>query len=181
MKTAIQTVSFFLLFFFWFLICPSSCAGEGAIDRLSYTKQDFDVIIEGNIDGISINGRLVSRPNAEGTDAKATFTFISPESLRGLNVTLSANGEMSARLGEIKESSQAILPLADIFMPIIETGEISSVAKCKDGSVNISVRDEDCDLEYTFLQDSALPSRIAGNNKGRSIDIKVSQADEKGA
>ena len=179
MKTSIQTVGFFLLFFFWFLICPSSCAGDAVIDRRGYTRQDLDLRLTGTVNETKLEGRLSSRPNAEGEDSRAIFIIESPASLRGLTVTLSANGDVSARLGDITESSDAVAPLADLFMPIIEMGEISSVKKGEGGSVTVAVKDEICDLEYVFAPDSRLPSQISGKYKDKTVNILILEQEEK--
>ena len=179
MKTSIQTVGFFLLFFFWFLICPSSCSGDVAIDRRGYTRQDLDLRLAGTVNETKFEGRLSSRPNADGEDSRAIFIIESPASLRGLTVTLSANGDVSARLGDITESSDAVAPLADLFMPIIEMGEISSVKKGEGGSVTVAVKDEICDLEYVFAPDSRLPSQISGKYKDKTVNILILEQGEK--
>lgn len=175
MKTAIQTACFFLLSFFLFLICPSSCTGEALTDRSAYTKSNFDVRLCGELDGIRIEGILQNRPDATGKSIRALFKFESPDSLRSLTVSVNGEGGMSARLGDLSESSESLLPLADFFLPVIEMGEISSVEKNKDGGVTVRVCDENCDLEYAFSPNSLLPSQIKGKYKGNTLDLSVTE------
>ncbi len=175
MKTAIQTVCFFLLFFFWFLICPSSCTSEASIDRRAYTKSDFDAKICGELDGIRIEGILQNRPSATGDSVKALFRFESPDSLRGLTVSVSGNGSVSARLGDVCDSSDSLFSLTDFFLSVTEMGEPSSVEKNKDGGVTVRVCDENCDLKYAFSSDSPIPSQISGKYKGRSVTFSLTQ------
>ena len=178
MKTALQTVCFFLLFFFWFLICPSSCASEAAIDRSAYTKQDFYAKICGELDGHKMEGVLQSRPSALGESAKAIFKIEVPDSLRGITVSVDASGDVSARLGEICKTDDSLSSIADFFLPVCEMGEPYSVEKCTDGGVKIRVCDEKCDLVYLFLPESPLPSRISGIYKGKRMDLSVAKIAE---
>ena len=178
MKTALQTVCFFLLFFFWFLICPSSCASEAAVNRGAYTKQNFDVKIRGELDGLEIEGVLQSRPDAEGESIKALFRAEAPQSLRGITVSVDGNGCVSARLGEICKTDDSFSSIADFFLPVCEMGEPYSVEKCTDGGVKIRVCDEKCDLVYLFLPESPLPSRISGIYKGKRMDLSVAKIAE---
>ncbi len=173
MKTALQTVCFFLLFFFLFLICPSSCTSTAAIDRGAYTRQNFDARICGELDGIEFEGVLQNRPHAEGEALKTVFRVESPDSLRGITVSVDKTGAVSARLGEICKSGSSISSMAYFFLPVTEMGEAYSIEKGSNGVINIRVLDDDRDLMYIFASDSRLPSRINGIFRGKVIDLSV--------
>ena len=173
MKTALQTVCFFLLFFFVFLICPSSCASEASVDRSLYTRQNFDAKICGTVRGMEIEGVLHNRPTAADSLAKAEFIFSEPEALKDLSLSLEADGGVSARLYGMTVTSDHIAPLANFFLPVIKMGEIKSVERSKDGEIKLCICDEDCNLEYVFLSSTLLPSRICGEYDGCMIDISI--------
>ena len=181
MKTALQTVCFFLLFFFLFLICPSSCTGGAVVDRGAYTKKDFDARLYGELDGVRIEGTLQSRPSASDESAKAVFRVEAPDSLRGITVSVDKNGVVSARLGEICKSGSSIASISDFFWPVIEMGETYSVEKGSDGSVKVRVLDDDSDLVYLFSPDARFPSRITGIFKEKDVDIAIVGITEKDA
>lgn len=181
MKSALQTICFFLLFFFLFLICPSSCTSEAAIDRSAYTKKDFDARICAELDGMRIEGLLQNMPSASDDSAGAVFRVEAPDSLRGITVSVDKNGAVSARLGEICKSDNALSSIADFFLPVVKMGETYSVEKGSDGSLKVRVCDGECDLVYLFSPDSPFPSRISGIFKEKNIDISIEGINEKDA
>ena len=174
MKSSMQTIGFLLFSFFFFTFCLGSCKSEAAIDRSGYTQRSFDARIVGELDGERIEGILHNRPDAEPGKVDVLFCFEAPLSVKGVTVCRDSEGNISASLGEMTLSDHFFEPLSDIFLPVVDMGEISSVTGNGDGSVTVRICDENCNLEYIFPPDGDLPDRIRGTFRGRSIDIGIS-------
>ena len=173
MKSSMQTIGFLLFSLFFFTFCLGSCKSEAAIDRSGYTQKNFDAKIVGELDGERIEGILHNRTDAESGNIGALFCFEAPLSVKGMTVYRDCTGSITTRLGDLTLSDELFEPLSDIFLPIVDMGEISFVTGNGDGSVTVRICDENCDLEYIFPPDGDIPGRIWGTFNGRSIDIDI--------
>ena len=181
MKATIQTVCFFLLFFFLFLVCPSSCTSEAAEDRLAYASKSFDARLCGRIDGLWIEGILRHRVSEDGEATEDVFRIESPLTLHALTVSLDENRTVSVRLGDAVAADESLSRLSYLFLPVVETGIPYSVGREASGEVTVRVCNSDGDLNYVFATGKALPSRIFGTYREGSIEVsidEISVADE---
>lgn len=173
MKSGLQTAGFLLLFLFVFVFFSSSCESISAPDRFAYAKKDLEVEISGKVDQKEIKATLHSRVGAEDEDIRVSLLFTSPESLNGVTVTLLANGDCSARLGDTVIDTEGLEGLIEPFRPVFETGEIYSVKKNTNDSEEVRVCDENCDITYRFTNNSGIPSRIWGKYGERMLDLNI--------
>ena len=162
----VKAFDLFTLIFF-----PVSCASRATEDRFEYSKKNFEAEISGYVNDKELSAIIQSRPGAGENDPKLTVRFTSPESLEGITVTLLANGECSARLGDVCADTNGAYGLIEPFIPLVSAGEIYSVKKNQDGSESVRICDENCDLIYVFEPNSTAPSRIYGTFSGNEIDI----------
>ena len=172
MKNVVGTVAFLLLVLFGFMFFPISCGSNITEDRLELFRRDSRIEIDGIVDGKEIKATLFSFPGAEGADIRASLSFNSPRSLEGINVTLQANGECYARLGDTVIDTEGLDGLIEPFIPLISPGEAYSIRRL-DGCEEVRVCDENCDLTYVFEEGSGILKRVYGKYSERSIDMGI--------
>ena len=178
MKSALQTLGFFLLFFFVFLICPSSCAGTRTYDAGAFTKRDYDAAISGRIDTLEVSGRAINRPCAAEDEIRFSFCFDSPESLEGMMISVTADGEVFISLDGEMSRCVDDSPLAGAFYPLFEMIGNVEVTRTRDGGITAYARDERADLQYSFVSGEELPFRVSGRYLERSIDLTVREISD---
>lgn len=173
MKSVLQTACLILLFLFTLIFFPVSCASRATEDRFKYAKKNFEAEISGYVNDKEFSAIIQSRPDASENDPKLTVRFTSPESLEGITVTLLANGECSARLGDVCADTEGICGLIEPFVSLVNAGEIYSVKKNQDGSQSVRICDENCDLIYVFPQKSGYPTHVSGKYHEKNIDLEI--------
>ena len=174
MKSGLQTAGFLLLFLFVFVFFLSSCESRIAQDRFAYTKKNIEVEISGKIDGEQIRATLHSNAGAENQEIKVSLRFTCPKSLDGITVALLANGDCSARLHDTAVHTEGLEGLIEPFRPVFEAGDVFSVKKNSDGSEDVRVYDENCDITYRFVNDSDIPLLVRGECCGKKLDLLIS-------
>lgn len=151
----------------------SSCKNTSAEKRLEYAKSRFCAKISGKVNENEVYATLYSDPEAENGAARATLVFSQPKGLEGIAVTLFANGECGVRIGDSTLSADRAHDILKPYFPVFSVGEVYSSESLGNGGERIRVCDENCDLIYTFEENSDYPHRIQGVYFGNNIDFLI--------
>lgn len=191
----------FFLAIFAIALCSVSCKGGLPKNYFEYTAKPFKAEVEGSVDGLRFSARIFcdfSADNigdlsekvgeAENNDGSASHSgsisekkgdrspvisveYTSPESLKGISVTLFSDGSSSARLGEISANDR-FKNMAIHFLALAPIGDIFSVEQTEGGYIIIySVGDDS--LTYIFEEDGVYPSSVSGSFCDREIVLNI--------
>jgi hypothetical protein len=177
LKSNIATAAFFLLCILVFGFAMNSCVGTATKDRFGYTNRNFDARICGSIEGDEVAVTLKSRPDALEGEYEATLSFEAPASLCGLVLSRGADGICEARLYELIMRDFKADGLIEPFLSLVYSGEIALATQNSVGDAIIYVKNETCDLEYTFPEGYDYPHRIKGVVNDREIELFVERLD----
>ncbi len=161
----------FALFSIFFTACddlPSDC--------LKYLDAPFFAEVEGEVDGVRVSALLYCDPTEHRTKEiynKLTVTFLSPESLGGMTVSLRSDGKATLRLKDSEEDLPLYSGLAEPYLALSPEGEIYSQKKTAEG-YEITYKQGSDSVTYYFDADG-VPKRAEGSVGGRKILLEITK------
>jgi hypothetical protein len=172
MRANIATAAFLILCVFVLGFMLNSCAAVGSVDHFGYTSGGFDAKIDGRIDGEEVSVIFKSR-HADGEGNNVTLIWETPSAIDGLVLSRKTTGEYEARLGELVLHDFNAEGLLEPFLPLLYSGDITSIRKNRDGRTIILVKEGELDLEYVFSEKTDHPHSIKGRVGERNIELYV--------
>ena len=148
----------------------SGCGGsrEGAVGF----GAPFVADAEGTIGGREVSMTVFCDPRRSGEVCnKLTVTFSSPESLKGLTVSLFSDGSFTARLGELEGNTSYLFDAAAPYLVFCPEGDFLSVRVTEEGRSYTYGEGEDR-VSYLFCAEGRLKS-IEGVFGGEKISLKI--------
>lgn len=162
------------------LIALSACEAN-QFRFIPSVSEPFSATVEGQIDRTQITALIWYDPTEHVTKEiyrKMTVTFLAPESLEGLAISLFSDGKVSAELGKQRFEGGLLRQAVAPFLTLIPSSPYSTIQKEEDGSVTLTVREgEDTDLSYLYDKEGVL-ERIEGTKDGRNILFFVTMKDK---
>jgi len=158
--------------------CAVAC--DGLDPRISLDSA-FTANIEGEIDGREISARVycdLSEHITKEIYVRMSVSLLSPESLRGVTLTLRSDGKASARLGQNTVEGAYIDGMIAPFLASFPDGEYSSVEKGEEGFLAIWRKGEDT-VEISF-DINGVPKSAKGYVGARKISFVITNFCEKG-
>ena len=142
---------------------------------LGVMREPFFMEVDGEIDGVAFAARVYCDLTEHLTKEiyeKMIISFLSPEGLDGITVTLLSSGKCITRLGDAVSEKYVSESVCDIFEIFSPEKEFTRIKKGSDKTV-VEYEDERGITIYV-LDENNLPIRIEGERNGRffRFDIK---------
>ncbi|MBQ8410099.1 MAG: hypothetical protein IJY39_14675 [Clostridia bacterium] len=152
-----------------------SCGTKGLRDPFAYCDRPFSVTVEGTVDGVYMKAFLqcdFSEQSTEEQRAIMNVSYLAPESLCGIVLTLYANGQTSARLGNMQLGDQSLEGMAEPLLFLYSEDEIAAV-RIEDG-MHILELVSDGKLTLSFDGQGGCPVSAVGMYRGREVSLRFS-------
>lgn len=143
-------------------------------DCLKCLDAPFFAEVEGEVDGAAVSALIYCDPTEHRTKEiynKLTVTFLSPESLNGITVSLRSDGKATLRLKESEEELPLYSGLAEPYLALSPEGEIYSQKKTDQG-YEITYKQGEDSVTYYFDASGVL-KRAEGSIKSRKVLLQI--------
>lgn len=145
-------------------------------DCLKYLDAPFLAEVKGEVDGGAVSALVYCDPTEHRTKEiynKLTVTFLSPESLGGMTVSLRSDGKATLRLKDSEEELPLYSGLAEPYLALSPEGEIYSQKKTADG-YEITYKQGEDSVTYYFDTSGTL-KKAEGSVGGRKVLLEITK------
>ena len=147
---------------------------------LAQLERPFQTEVEGKIDGEEVKADIFCDPTVHRTKEiydRLTVTFLSPQSLEGITVTLRSDGKATVRLKNSEETLPLYSGLCEPFASLWQSPEPYAIKKTDVGCEAL-FKEENYELTYYFDKGGKLKS-IKGEVGGRQIALNITKFEQK--
>jgi len=157
------------------LVTHVSCKGVES-DLFAYSKESFSAKVEGSVDGIAIEAIVHFEAAGEGEQSRImTVSYLAPESLKGLTVSIYSDGTARSRLGNTEIDGGIFHGFAEPFSAIRPSGDYSSVNLDSEENATVEFINDKESVKYYFKKGTRLPVKIEGRVSGRQISVRLNE------
>ena len=153
------------------------------VDPLAYKNHAFTVTVRGKtcrtaLDGRGNTGEVTEIGGVKSVDpvsGAACVTFLSPDTLAGIEARRDAEGSVTVRRGELTlsgDSFSGLMRLADSLLP---TGDVASVMPVRNGVYTATVRSADTETTLDFTEGVSLPSHLRLTDRHGWVDLYINE------
>lgn len=160
------------------MVTASSCE-MGKMDLFSYCDAPFSAVVEGEVGGMYV--RALLQCDFSTHDTKEIYTvmnmsYLAPESMAGITLTLTSDGVLSSRLGNVAVKSPNLAGLMEPYLRLCVEEDYTSVIKTESG-YSVHIEDAEKSLFYRFDTEGKLTG-LQGELDGKALDLRISMSQK---